>query len=345
MSATGHPSHSGSPAPTTGDTHTPPGGAHTEAEAGAAKKIVPIDERVASDFLTWPRHQPPELSKSPRLVGLLYGLLCVDIDGREVLLPNPGAAHHTLHLARIWFMTSCIGRGDAGQVPDNATGTDETTAFTYFDIARSSVVFKAIDAKGNELPDSSTPLKKRDNPYHPWIDFKWIRCLKKLTGLPLIGKAQRNNPALVSSRVWLGTGKVSAFPPFSRDGQHGQWKVKQRNGKTVVSATTDSMLWGRPLSKKTAKVRMTVTPLGSESGWYVDLTPQKGKVLLCAVTHALFPSGRRQSGQKLIHSRIFAKILKKDRARFPFPIPEIVSLPRPYGVESTDDVHCECACP
>jgi hypothetical protein len=293
---------------------------------------------------------------------MLYGLLCVDIDGKEVLLPNPhGLVHDAVHLARIWFKRSNV-RPNPG-IPGHLTGTDRTGVYTYFDLTGSRVVFRAMDKAGQPLRDPSRPLKARKNPYHPWIDFKWIRCLKELTGLPLIGESDRNKTRLVAARVQLGTGTVCAFPPFSRDGQHGLWRVKQSNGKEVVSATTDSMLWSRPLPKNVATVRMFVAPLGEksgeesgqESGWYADLVPDKGAVLLCAVTHAMLPPPPREgeaqrrltSGRKLTHSRAFARLLKMKKGRkFRFPVPEIASLPRPYGMASSDDVHCECtSCP
>ncbi len=339
MSATGHDGHTGGTA-TPGDTLAPPGRRDV-----AWVNPIPLDERVADDFFKWPRHQSQESMHSPRFVGLLYGLLCADLRGREVLLPNPhGLVHDAVHVARIWFKTTNVRMN--AEVPRNATGRDASSAYTYFDLAGSSVVFTALDKAGKPLRDPSAPLKKRNNPYHPWLDYKWIRCLKKLTGLPLIGNKDRENPDLVAARIRLATGTVCAFPPFSRDGQHGLWQVKQR-GKKVVSATTDSMLWSRPLMKQTAAIRMTVRSLNREAGWHVDLVPDSGTVLLCVVTHAMLPINEEQrpDGRKLTHSRAFAKLLKGG-ARLRFPVPEIVSLPRPYGVQSSDDVHCECtSCP
>ena len=324
----GHDSHSGMA-----------GSGHPE--TGDHLKIGKIDAIVATDFLAWPRHQPRESLKSPRLVSLLYGMVCVDIGGKEVLLPNPDGIGIGAHVARIWFKTSNVG--DARQIEESAKGRDETGAFTYFDIAKSSLVFKAFNKDGKELRDPSAPLKKRNNPFHPWIDFKWVRCLKKLTGLPLIGDAQRNDPALVRTRIWLGTGTVAAFPPFSHGGQHNEWRVKTYKGKYIVSATTDAMIWSRPLPKDTAKVRLTIAPLGGKQGRVVWLTPENG-ALLCAATHATLL--HEHEPDKLTHSKAYARLLKKgDPARFPIPVQDGGVL-QPLPKHSSEDVHCECAsCP
>ena len=313
------------------------GGGHTEDHL----KLGKIDAIVATDFLNWPRHQEPRSLGSPRLVALLYGMVCVDIGGKEVLLPNPdGIPGVGPHVARIWFKASAVA--DESKVPERARGFDETRAFKYFDIANSSVVFKAFNRDGKELRDPSTRLTKRNNPYHPWIDFKWVRCLKKLTGLPLIGEAQRNDRALVRARIWLGTGTVAPFPPFSHDGQHNEWRARTYKGKYIVSATTDAMIWSRPLPKDTARVRMTITPLGEKIGYEVWLTTEGG-ALLCAATHATLQ--HEHESTKLTHSRAYARLLKKgDPARF--PVPEAVGVPRSPAAHSAEDVHCECAsCP
>jgi hypothetical protein len=329
MSGTGHQPHS------------PAGG--TTPGAHSNPFYQPVDMKVADDFFNWPRHQPYESLDTPRLVGLLYGLLCVDVSGREVLLPNPrgmaslGAGnHHFHHHARIWFKASSVSEPESA-----AMGSDDSGAYTYFDIAGSKVEFKAVDDTNKDLPDPSETFATRNNDQQPWMNFKWVRCLKKLTGLPLIGDAQRNDPDLVTARIRLDAGTVAAVPPFSRDGQHNEWGVVQSNGDYVVSATTDSMLWSRPLAK-CAKVRMTLTPLGGGSRRDVWIKPQDGAVL-CVITHAT--TMRESDATRLIHSAAFAKLLEGGDAS-KFPVPELVGIPRPAQRKSSDDVHCECAsCP
>jgi len=299
------------------------------------------DEAVADDFFNWPRHQSKESSQSPRLVGLLYGLLCVDFTGKEVLMPfSNGITDVRDHEPRIWFKTSTVT--ESTQVANTAMGIDGTGAYTYFDIASSRVAFKALNSAGNELPDPTAALKKRNNAQHPWMHIKWVRCLKQLTGISLITSSQRNDPALVASRIWLGTGTVAAVPPFSKDGQHNEWRVRQSNGKEVVSSTTDSMLWSRPLTAGTAKVRMTITPLAGGAGKNVELTPESG-VLMCVATHATtMPHG---DPTRLTDSKAFARILRNgDPSRYPVAV--LDGLPKPAYALSSDDVHCECAsCP
>ena len=303
-----------------------------------------IDERVAMDFLNAPLHQDSTETASNRIVGLLYGLICTDLKLGEALLPYVGGIDEVKpHIARLWVKTGSIV--DASEIAATATGTDGSMAVTYFDIAGYSVSFKPIDGSGNELPEPSTSLKKRNSDRNPWMHIKWVRCLKKLTGLKLISDTDRNKKDLVTTRVRLKPGKIAAVPPYSRDGQNFEWRVKQGDGKVVVSATTDSMLWSRVLSSGVANVKVTLTDLGGTAQKKIVLKLD-AHCLSVAITHAT--TADHTDRTKQTDSIAFARLLEGGNpATYPVPVMEGSPEEQAYvATASAEDVHCECAsCP
>jgi hypothetical protein len=300
----------------------------------------PIDEQVAVNFFARTRHEDPTELASPRVVGLLYGLLCTDFSGSEVLLPNAaGITGVEAHHARLWVVGEVVEASQSA-TPD---GMDTDGEYSYFDIAGYSLTFKTFDSGGSELPDPSSVLKKRERAQHPWMNLKWVRCLKQLTGLSLISEADREKTNFVSARVKLKTGRVAAIPPSSSDGQHSEWRVKQSDGKVVVSATTDSMQWSRPLRQVAATLRIQLTPLGGSTATKTIVLKVDDQKVLLAITHATHKMHSDPTHQT--DSKAFARLLKNGDPNT-YPVPELEGMAVTGTSASASDVHCECAsCP
>ena len=308
--------------------------------AAPAEVIAPMthDAMVAMDFIDWPRHQegPPAPT---RLACLFYGLICVDVGYQDALLPNAaGVPNVRPHQARFWTTTSSI----VGSNPftGSETGTDASGALTWVSTATYKVEFTPLTAMGARvddlIPQSAQP-KWRNSLRQPWTHAKWVRSLNAQTGRALIGNTQRENRTLVTSRIKMRGGLVTAIPPYTRQGQHAEWKSTLRDGSVVIAATTDSMLWTRSFPRTTQRVEVSFINAAGAVVKSLQLS-MSSNGLPVAITHATDTPSSDPS--KMTDSTAFARLLEgNDPSRF--PIPELATLPRSAPQHSSEDVHCE----
>lgn len=309
-----------------------------------ARAAGDIDAKVAFDYVEFPRFQDVLLKGTPRVSALMYGLVCADLKGQELLMPSTDGLIKTdssgmhgvhKHRARLWALTSAVAGGQAPDGKESKPGVE----LSYWTLDGLALSFSPM-VSGRTLTVSSGKLKAKKSNSHPWTNMKWVRSLKAHTGLSLIKSDQRNNPALVASRVALNGGDVCALPPFSDDGQNGEWTVTRRNKKTVTSATTDSMLWQRPLPDGTTSVKVTLTPLGGGTPRELELKLNDVHALLAVITNAT--TAAHSDPTQLKDSTAFARLLRGgDPAKFTVPVAARDMRAKPAA--SSEDIHCECA--
>lgn len=304
------------------------------AAAARSMTIDTVDARVAMDFFNWPRHKEKEHQGRKHAAWLLYGLVCMDVKSQELLLPNPaGVPDVSAHNARLWVLKSSIA--DSSQFTGADQGDDDSGLLTYFTIAGYKLQLAAVDSAGDPIVDTTRALQWRNTNQQPWRHSKWLRSLKVHTGKSLITGTKRDDPSLVSSRVELYGGRVTAVPPFSKQGQHAEWRSQLSSGSSVVAATTDSMLWTRPFSPRADRLRVTFVTRRSSKTLFLHLTTNG---LLAAITHSTDMA--HNDPTKMTDSTAFARLLVgNDPASFPVPV--LDNLQNPGFVGSSDDVHCE----
>jgi hypothetical protein len=334
-----------SPPPANPAGNTSPGGAAggVAAPTGPMAELLamPVDNRVAVSFLMEPLFLDPALDLKPKSSVLLYGLVCVDFGDQELLLPNTnGLTTHGVHShrARLWLAEADVEGGSASPDGNQPFGS---LRFSFWDINNRAVKIEALDSAGAVLTSPSGNLAARNSPLHPWTDMKWVRCLKDITDGNLLPTTSRNNPALISSRVEMLKGAVTAVPPATARGQLSQWKVARYGGGEMLNATTDAMVWQREYSPTVAKYRISLTPIptGTASVITVKATAQS---LAAAVTHAM-PSMGSANFNMLTDTRAFAQLLVGGNvATHPTPVKDRNGL-QAYA-SSGSDGHCECAC-
>ena len=304
------------------------------AAAAAVLRAPTHDEMVAIDFINWPRHQESPAGRT-RLACLVYGLVCVDALNQEALLPNSaGVPNVRPHQARLWTTTSSIV--GANPFSGSETGTDSTGVLTFFSIATYKVQITPLTALGAPAPDVTPQvLKWRNSLQHPWQHEKWVRSLKVQTGKEMIPLADRENRALVTSRVQMKGGRVTAVPPFTLQGQHAEWRSTVGDGTIRTAATTDSMLWTRNYHRTTDRLAITFTNSTGVKTLYLKMAPGG---LKAAITHATDTASSDPT--KMTDSTAFARLLVGN-APSSFPVPELATLPHPSALGSSQDVHCE----
>lgn len=302
--------------------------------ATTTMQLDSIDARVALNFFDWPRHQEQEHHGKKHLGWLLYGLVCMDVPNEELLLPNPaGVPNVDAHNARLWVQKTMVA--DDSQFSAADKHDDANGIATGYTIGGSKLQLAALDSAGKVISDNSPALKWRNSKQQPWRDQKWLRSLKAHTGKSLIPLAQRDNRVLVTSRVELKGGRVTAVPPFSIQGQHAEWRSQLGNGDVVVAATTDSMLWTRAVSELTDRIRVTF--VGS-AGSKTLLLQMPATGLLAAITHST--DMPHSDPTKMTDSTAFARLLVGNDPSS-FPVPVLDTLQQPAYAGSSDDVHCE----
>ncbi len=305
------------------------------AAAAGTMQTGSVDTRVAFDFFNWPRHQDKENQGGNHAAWLLYGLVCMDVKSQELLLPNPaGVPNVSAHNARLWVLKSSIV--DSAQFSTTEKGDDSSGLLTYFTIAGYKLQLAALDAARNQISDTTPDLKWRNSTQQPWRHSKWVRSLKAQTGKALIPAAQRDDRSLVTTRVELKGGTVTAVPPFSTQGQHAEWRSQLADGSIVVGATTDSMLWTRPFSSRADRLRVTfVDRLGASKTLLLRMSTTG---LLAALTHST--DMPHSIPTQMTDSTAFARLLVGNNPAT-FPVPVLEGLQRPAALGSSDDVHCE----
>ena len=284
------------------------------------------DYKVAEMFCAATAHDFLDVDMNrPHLGALLYGLVCLDSRGQELLLPNSAQAGLPMaHHPRIW----------------NKVGTTLTT----WDVPGYAVRCRALDAQGQELTLGES-LKTRDHlKRRPWAGMRWVRHLKSHTGRSLLKVRDREDPLRVTTRVALPGGRVIAVPPHTPRGANTDWQVTTMSGTQVTQATTDAMLWTRQLPGGTAAIELVFRPLGGQTPAMPSVRlPLVNNRVTFAVTHA--HAGPPNDLDRLEDTCAFALLLQGVTPT-QYPIPEAVPGARqlPGSGISGDDGHCECTC-
>jgi hypothetical protein len=276
----------------------------------------------------------PALATKSRSTFLLYGLLAVDFGDKELLVPNSGGLPAGLgvhqHTPKLWVKQSLVQSGN----PDG-TLTVGGLPFSFWDITNYNVSIEALDSANTVLAPVSAALDWRDDPSHPWTNRKWVRCLKELTNKDMI--TTRNDTNLVSARMEMLTGAVTAIPPTTVYGRDNVWKAPKWDGTLMVKATTDSMIWQREYTGTAAKFRITLKPLTGTGNKVIEVAADS-KALVAAVTSSMnMPPA---DFTKLTDTRAFARLLQGGDPNT-HPLPEVNGMPTS---SSGSDGHCECGC-
>jgi hypothetical protein len=302
------------------------------APAAAAIAAKP-DEVVASTYLKNPMFLDPTLAGKPTATCLLYGLLCVDFGHGLVLVPNSdslsGIGVHK-HTPKLFVRKDKVDAGSAaedGFVPGGIQ-------FSFWDLTGQLVTIEALDGAGAVLPPVTNALAWRNNPNHPWTDQKWVRCLKELTNKDITSDLA--NPTLITTRVEMPNGRVTALPPTTDHGRYKQWKVTKFNGDEMLKATTDSMVWQGEFTGTPAKYRIRLT---SSAGTKEIKVTATNKSMMAAITSSMnMPPG---DVNRLTDTKAYARLLVGGN---PNTHPEPSANPAISVMSSGSDGHCECAC-
>lgn len=319
------------------NTSRPPPRSQTSGGSG------PADERIALEFLRHQKFLDPDLDSKPKSTVLLYGLVCADFSKQELLLPNTvglSASGVHSHRARLWLPAEEVLGGSA---PASGTITNGARTFAFWSISRRSITIEALDASGASLATLSTDLSWRNSSVHPWTDMKWVRCLKHVSSLPMLAAGDRNNTALVNSRMNMSKGSITAIPPFTDVGRNTEWKVAGIDGTEMIGATTDAMIWQREYDPTVATFRITLQPMPAATPEIPQLIAVNAvqQSLVAAVTHAM--DDAMMMTHRLADTRAFAQLLVGGNVAT-HPTPSASRNYPPSLAASGSDGHCECGC-
>ncbi len=290
-----------------------------------------IDHRVAEMFCAAGDYDFLDVDTSrPHVAAILYGLVCLDRRGQELLIPNtkqvtlpstglPMMEHHP----RIWSVV-------AGSL-------------TAWDVPGYHVRERALNDQGVELTLGDS-MKAQDHlKRRPWAGMRWVRNIRTHTGRSLLPAAARNDTARVTTRISLPGGRVTAVQPHSWLGSNTDWEVTTRSGTRVTQSTTDAMLWTRQLPTGTVELELTFQPMDASVPAMASVRLPIEKMSLrvtLAVTHA--HPGKVNDPGVLEDTCAFALLLQGITPA-QYPIPKAVPGARDVsgsGV-SGDDGHCE----
>jgi hypothetical protein len=329
------------PVPTnTSGNGAPGGGAPGGGTPAPPAPAMDADAQSAINFLRTPRFLDPGLDNKPSSGLLMYGLVCVDFGDKELLLPNtsglPTGAEVHPHRARIWLVASEV---QPGSDPADGSITVAARQFSYWDIGGQVVTIEAYSSAGVIVAPTATPLAWRDSPLHPWTNRKWVRCLKDLTNKDMILAANRSNTSLVTSRVTMGTGSVTAIPPSTDRGRLTQWRAQKHDGTYMQHATTDAMVWQRDYVTAVASYKIT---LADSTPRTINVKADARQSMFAAVTHAM-PPGMLPNPNSLTDTRAFALLLQGGDPET-HPTPQADRNGYASQSASGSDGHCECGC-
>ena len=305
-------------------------------ESGIQATAANVDAIVASNFLERPVFlEPPIGSTTVASTGfLLYGLLCADFGGKELLVPNSapltGTGIHQ-HTPKLWLHTPRVVAGSAA-----ADGT--MAGFSWWNLNSWNLSVQAFDNMGNPVTQTSGALAWRNDPRHPWTDQKWVRCLKDVTNKNIL--TNRDDQTKVAARMAMPFGSVTAIPPTTHRGRVTVWQQKKHDNTLKENATTDSMVWQVQYPGTPASYRITLTKMGNTAVTKVINIRERDNALLAAVTCAMpmSPGNPLELGD----TQAFARLLDTgDPTTYNAP-KAITNKFAPMS--SGSDGHCECAC-
>lgn len=332
-----------SPTPATNLSPAATPAAPATAAANARDADVLSDADVATNYLLRPRYLAPGTEDGPHSAVLLYGLVCADFGEQELLCPHTATASGDLHEhhPKLWLKHDLVQTGSAPPDGQSGSGTEQCD---FWNIHGLHVTVEALDASNQVIAAGGPDLDWRDSDTHPWTNRKWVRCLGAITNKKLLPPGARNNPTLVSARMNMQKGTITAIPPFNRRGKDTVWALTKFDNTDMVQATTDAMVWQRVYGGTVAsyRIRLAPFPTGAEKVIRVKLE-EDSQQLAAAVTHGLPEATTIANPNTLTDTKAFAKLLIGGDPGT-HPVGQAAQNAWPMLMSSGSDGHCECAC-